>query len=463
VDDSWCHLGLASDWAEHRTSRVSFRPLDPSLVRQFGETVSQERTAEWLAFSQRIATDNTSAQVLTGNRPFWMSDYVAHSQREYLFTVHMFSKRTIPANCDNDEGKRNRHLSDGATALYIDGHEYDGIMPVWNYSRPSGTTVAKASARSNELKCKTAKHETDATFVGSVSDGTVGVAVQELIGAFGGKKDNEKWDSSLDANASKTWFFVPTAVLCVGDAKPQSGLVTTVEQALLQGEVLVSVGGEAAVPLPAESVRSLDLSSGSAWVAHHNSGYLLPQMSGAVAHVSTMTKNGSWSSIGSGGHLPPQDNVSIPVFDLWIEHEEQYSYTVLPAATPAAVAAAADKNQKPVGGRAEGYRAVVEKDGEEELLLAAVWSNASSTLVHAGDGWSVSSSRACAFIVRAAGNGTLIGTASVPGADGGQLVLTVEHASLAEQCEMTFELPTGDDSGRSVGGTCRAGGNAISI
>lgn len=121
-----------------------------------------------------------------------------------MFSVHMFSKRTIPASCVNEQGKLDRHLSDGATALYRTGHEYDGVFPVWNWTRPPGTTTATAAVRAptsrtdpansqilfNDLSdlnslvfgqalpaCGNAKHTTAAVFVGSATDGTHGVAM----------------------------------------------------------------------------------------------------------------------------------------------------------------------------------------------------------------------------------------------------------------------------------------------
>merc|ERR1712070_685633 len=100
-----------------------------------------------------------------------------------------------------------------------------------------------------------------------------------------------------------------------------------------------------------------------------------------------MTKKGSWSSIGSGGWIPGKDTVSMPVFDMWIEHLDLYSYTVLPAATPAKVAAFAASDWTPARDETSGYWAVMQKDGQDDVLLAAVWSN--STVVRGGDSWRV--------------------------------------------------------------------------
>ena len=108
-----------------------------SEMRRFGTALSPSRGAEWAAFAHRIDTDDSStAAALVGTSSYYDSDYIAHNRPGFMFSVHSFSKRTIPAACVNEQGKLDRHLSDGATALYKTGHEYDDIFPVWNGTHP---------------------------------------------------------------------------------------------------------------------------------------------------------------------------------------------------------------------------------------------------------------------------------------------------------------------------------------
>ena len=104
--------------------------LSTDQMRTFGSKISSARGKEWAAFADRIDNDDARpAAALVGNRGYWDSDYVSHSRPGYLFSIHMFSARTIPAACVNEQGKLDRHLSDGATALYKTGHEY----LLWEY------------------------------------------------------------------------------------------------------------------------------------------------------------------------------------------------------------------------------------------------------------------------------------------------------------------------------------------
>lgn len=471
-------------------------------LRTFADQVSPHRAEEWRAFAHRIDSDDASdAAALTGNRGFWSSDYMSHGQRDFLFTIHMFSARTIPAACVNDQGKLDRHLSDGGTALYKTGHEYDGVFPCWNWTRPPGTTVATAAASPS---CGNAKHRTSATFVGSASDGTHGVAVQQLLGHTAAEYIDTVIDGDFncsksggiqasgicclkscglcsgdgcsrrkggaegccsseihrrcsstvgppcrtdgqapgpsptpdvepDANANKTWLLFDRAIIATGRAElPKvGGLVTSVEQMVLRGPVHIG-NAESASVLADASQHDVDLSKAGAWVLHDGVGYLLPQTAGAVMHVSNTNKTGTWSSIGVGSDTP----VTRPVFDLYISHADEYRYTILPAnnsVTTMPTSLSVGAGYTLAGGGDSGFCAALDPSGT--ILLGAVWAD-EGVAVNIGC-WSVTSSRASAFVLHRLPNSTLQASASVPGADGGNLTLVIDDSS----CESTEEGP----------------------
>jgi hypothetical protein len=528
--------------------------LDTSQMRTFGTKISATRATDWAEFAHRIDTDDASpGAALTGTRSFWDSDYLSHSQPGYLFTIHMFSARTIPAACVNEQGKLDRHLSDGATALYKTGHEYDGVFPCWNWTRPPGTTVATAAVAPS---CGNARHTTVATFVGSSTDGTHAVAVQQLKGKQRDSSisatrpgdsmllaisNESRWsgammdgdgdtkaaaayncsqaggigyedicclkscgecsgtgcsqrkggdrgccssgikrrcsstvgapcrtsggpppptpphgDAEPDANANKTWLLFENAIVAVGEAEiPRAGgLVTSIEQTLLRGAVHVgdAHSGKELPPTGGELV--IDLSSAGAWVLHGDVGYLLPQTPGAVAHVSNRNKTGAWSSLGVGSDAP----VTEAVFDLFLVHEEEYLYVILPvnataSAMPAALATNAGYS---LGSGGTGIAAAL--NPTEDVLLAAVW--AQSAVVNLGC-WSVQPSRTCAFCLQKWANGTLSASVSVPGADGGNLTLIIDDSSCERAASRTTTSPSQrrEAASRASGvGHCKTGG-----
>ena len=166
----------------------------------------------------------------------------------------------------------------------------------------------------------------------------------------------------------------------------------------------------------------------------------------------------------------------------------RYSYMILPANATASNMPAALKNHGGytlVGSDAEGFRAATDASGK--LLLGAVWSDELATDVSVGC-WRVSATRACAFSLQILPNGTVVASASVPGADGGVLSLTVSVddscsiptlsvqsarlpfyddtvgtiAAQSGKClrapngslTVTFDLPSGDYVGETVRATC---------
>ena len=473
----------------------------PEQLRLFGATISRARKHDWNRLARRLETDDASpAAALVGNFAFFDSDYVAHNRPEFFFSVHMFSKRTISAACVNGQGKPDRHLGDGATSLLITGHEYDGIFPVWNWSHPPGTTVATASVAPT---CANARHSTDATFVGAVSDGKHGVALQNLElgvptatppspkpanisncsgvasgqpGTTGslscamscgtcsgsgcwsrpggatsccGSHIKRTCSASVgppcrfgpppapQASANKTWLMFDNVIIASGDADaPQSGgLVTAIEQSRLQGVVVVGQAGPtfaaAGKRLPPGSSLTLNLSGSGAWVWHHNTGYILPQTPGATLHVSNANRSGTWSALGVGAAGVP-DRVDLPVFDLHIEHRAAYRYMVLPATARLGDMSDLLANHSGyvvVGGGRSGFTAATRSHrspAEADVALGAVWSRAGVELRMGC--WAVRASRECAFALQRWPNGTVRASASIPGVDGGDLILRVRDS-----------------------------------
>eukprot|EP01043_Picozoa_sp_COSAG02_P044983 COSAG02_NODE_4069_length_5831_cov_3.564778_2_plen_789_part_00 len=417
--------------------------LEPAAMRQLAS--SSKRASEWLRLANLIESGETTRTVV-GNRQYFDSDFVAHSRPGYLFTVHMKSARTIGAACVNDEGKLNRHLSDGGTALHLDGSEYDRIFPCWNWSRPPGTTVAVVAKAPD---CNNAKAKTDATFVGSASDGEVGVAGQTLQGSA----------SLRDVSANKSWFMFDTAIACCGSTAEDA--VTTIEQSNLQGVVIFSQNGAAPTVLGA-SQRSFNLSAGPMWVHHHGTGYLIPRTANAVAHLSGMVKHGNWSDISNDAEsgqtpLPDGGGVSLPVFDLFITHHNSgYGYIVLPGTALASMqhlsetAAGLTSSWVDTG---TVYHAVADKD----RLLVVAWSVSTIRLAD----WEVTPSRASMFVLQSMPDGTVGASASVPDA-GGELHLVVKAAPHwsgssamgVKSCTLRFNLLDGDELGKSVSASC---------
>ena len=258
---------------------------------------------------------------------------------------------------------------------------------------------------------------------------------------------------SADATANKTWLLFEDAIVASGEAEipREGGLVTGVEQSRLQGPVLVGQSGSTEAPgtwgpMPAGSARTVNLSKAGAWVLHNGVGYLMPPTPGATLHVSNNNKSGSWSLIGVGSDQP----VTMAVFDMFIAHEKQYQYLVVPNATVAEMPSALTSTggYTLAGGGSSGFTAASNSAGD--VLLAAVWSHKGAA-VDTGC-WSVEASRACVFALHKWQNGTISASASVPGADG-NLTLTIMDSACEGAAAPTWTGATGNGCSKTNGGS----------
>lgn len=74
--------------------------LSPSTLR----ALPTARKAEMEAFADRL-DQKPSAPRLSGHKHYWDSDYSVFRKAEFLASLKMYSTRTIPARCVNEEAK----------------------------------------------------------------------------------------------------------------------------------------------------------------------------------------------------------------------------------------------------------------------------------------------------------------------------------------------------------------------
>jgi chondroitin AC lyase len=289
-------LAVPHDW-----SRVSIAPAGPAYsignVSSLLAALESPRQAEFKAFAARLHGD-ASAPPFVGNKYFWCSDVMAHRRPAFSVSVKMFSTRMLNAENTLNEGKKAHHLADGAMYLYQSGDEYKDIFPAWDWNKIPGTTTEQV-ADLNTIEPNGNHTYGKTNFVGGVSDGDCGLCVMDL------KRGK--------LTAHKAWFFFGDAFLCLGNSITLDGdndVVTAINQCHLRGEV----------------------KSGENWIHHDNVGYIA--LAGTKLQATTATQSGKWSDIGAG----TDEAVSVPVFNLWIDHgkspkDATYQYLVSPGVT----------------------------------------------------------------------------------------------------------------------------------
>ncbi len=268
---------------------------------------------------------------------FWQTEYFSFQRPHFFTSVRMHSTR----NRNNEEpyngpGIVIHHRSDGANYLSLDGHEYDGIWPVYDWQKVSGTTVMQkpqhhvATQYGGDMPVQT---DGLTVFVGGVDDG--------LYGAVG--YDFKSPHDMLEAR--KSWFFFDNEYVCLGAAiksDPDLPVYTTINQAHLRGDVTIGRDGETEVL----SRGKRDLTNVS-WVHHDNVGYILSETT--TVNVSNRAEEGRWSDI-SAASSAPDELVTLDVFLLGINHgsrprDASYQYIVVPGVTTEELAATSGNNR----------------------------------------------------------------------------------------------------------------------
>jgi len=365
---------------------------------------SDGRQKELADFAARLRGDE-GAPPLVGNRQFWKSDYMSHSRAGYLTSVRMYSERTL--NTDgytNGENKKSHHLADGATYIYRTGDEYKDIFPVWEWHRVPGTTCEQGTP----LVPEKVHYRGKTKFVGGASDGTYGVAAQDL--------------KSGGLTAKKAWFYFDDEFVCLGagiSCSTDNPVCTSVNQCLLKGNLE---------------------KHGSAAALHDSVGYVVFPGGGGKVEIRGEKQVGSWHEISPGSSR----EISLGVFSMWIDHGRRpkdagYAYAVLPGADGGRMDVWMTTPPVEVVSNTPRLQAV--KQTKLGMIEAVFWE---AGAVDGGEGFKVSVDRPCVVLVRREGRGGHVAVANPVNE-----AMTVE-VGIGRERTIKFDLPGGEDAGRSV-------------
>ncbi|POR31381.1 Chondroitinase-AC [Tolypocladium paradoxum] len=145
---------------------------------------------------RRLKSNGT--EKLVGNKGFWAGDYMAsqlrhashgsnisqvHRRRSFILANKMLSTRSASSEYVNSANPYGYHLGQGTLFSYVEGNEYKDIMGAWDWNLvPGTTTLLNAPKLASSNVGQVGKRD----FVGVVSDGKVGAAVQDYVDPLGG-------------------------------------------------------------------------------------------------------------------------------------------------------------------------------------------------------------------------------------------------------------------------------------
>jgi len=236
------------------------------------------------------------------SRFYWQSEHFVCQRPEFFTSVRMYSVRNYNMEAPyNSEGLLNHHRGDGANFLSLKGDEYLNIWPVYDWQKIPGTTVMQK----DQLPPPGEIQKSGLTnFVGAVSDGYYGAVGFDFISPHDLIK------------VRKAWFFFDDAYVCLGAGIESESyshpLVTTLDQNLLKGDVLLDRGN--GKEIMDEGEHELEEVK---WVYHRGTGYIFPES--ANIQLSNQEESGSWRRITHQSYVS-REQVKKDVFKLWIDH-----------------------------------------------------------------------------------------------------------------------------------------------
>ena len=281
-------------------------------------------TAHAAEFAQIIARLEGKQPAAYALRPvhthYFRGDYTLHVRPAYTFDVRLVSDRTARCEYGNGENLKTYFLSDGCTNITRRGDEYDGIFPVWNWTRIPGTTAPQLDtvpmARS-DWQCPGTSD-----FAGGVSDSLYGATAYDW-------QDDYR---NIRTGGHKGWFFFDNEVVCLGagiHSAADAPVLTTVNQCLA-----AAGGARIGRRLRSRAVTAQERTYGNArWALHDGVGYAFPQ--GGHIMAALRPQRGSWHDINHS--VNRHDTVEKQVFTLCLDHGRQprqatYAYVVVPDA-----------------------------------------------------------------------------------------------------------------------------------
>lgn len=412
-------------------SRSSSLGADAGMVDRSKGIDLPAYAAEYDAAAARFrGTQPASYLVSPEHLHYWRTDYTVHHRPGYMFGLRSVSSRTAKSENGNGENLKGYYLTEGANYIAINGDEYNGIYPVWDWNKIPGITVPEITTY--PLRAAWGGNMGTQSFVGGVTDGIYGVSAYQM--------------NDYSTQARKSWFFFDDEVVCLGagiSSSASQAINTTLNQCLLTGDVTVSDGTTSSVLATGDRTSSLK------WAWHNQIGYYFPDVTSV--RLSNQSQTGSWSSINSGQSSAA---VTKDVFKLWINHgtapsNASYAYVVLPGKS------AADMETW-----SASHLSVLSNTPSVQVVRNSTLAMWQVVFYAAGsftaEGMTVKADKPCTLVLKNVGTAEITVFAADPNQSALKLKVGIQSALLPTMKELSLNLPSGLMAGSSISGTINA-------
>ena len=242
------------------------------------------REVEMAAFATTLdaaAHGKTSAGPV-GNRMYFNSDTMVHRRATYAVVIRMRSKKTVAARCINGACLKAQHVADGAIHVYPTDSaaaRFLSMPAVWDWHSLPGITAATDSPFfacdpkiSEALGYQWPLRMPGGSFVGGVSDGSVGAAAMQF-GHGGGLL------SQTGLVLSRSHFLFDDTIVVLGaglSSKTPHSIATTLANERLSGSVWMDDGkGGSIAVAPGNHTFCVAGRKCPAWIWHNGTGHVL--------------------------------------------------------------------------------------------------------------------------------------------------------------------------------------------
>ncbi|KAL6863621.1 polysaccharide lyase family 8 protein [Trichoderma novae-zelandiae] len=267
---------------------VSFPTVDLQASADINFNVSKLATAV-ADFTGPYAVNDTirrllsnGTEKLTGNKGFWASDYMVHRRPSFVLTNKMISTRSANSESVNGANPYAYHMGQGTLYSYVKGTEYKDIMGAWDWNLVPGTTTLLNQPK---LQASQVKYDGLKDFVGVVSDGKFGAAVEDYVDPL-----------AQNLSYRKSWFFVDEGVIVVTtDIKKNAtagnaAVITVLDNRAAESTKTKAFAKNGALALVGEQHVATDT------LYYANNGYLAYDTPFELT-LSVGKRSGNWSEI----------------------------------------------------------------------------------------------------------------------------------------------------------------------
>lgn len=367
--------------------------------------------------------------VIANHTHYWRSDYTVHHRPGYMLGLRSVSNRTVKAENGNGENLKGYYMTEGVTCIAVNGNEYDGIYPVWDWNKLPGITVPELA--SFPLRTAWGANPGTASFVGGVSDGLYGVSAFAM--------------NDYSTTAKKAWFFFDDEVVSLGadiTSTAAQPVNTTINQNLRDGDITIKTSSGLQTLSEGLTTYADDLQ----WVFHDSVGYFFPD--GGTVSLQNQPQTGTQQAINSSYS---NDLITKDIFKLWFPHgvspsKNKYAYIIVPGLTDLNALDAYDPGQIEILANSDSIQAV----RHTGLNIWQVVFYKKCTF--SADGITVTADKPSTLILKSVHTSEVEIYAADPTQNQKQLTIGLETPLIQNMRQLKLSLPVESLAGSSVSG-----------